>query len=214
MHLLAEAYAYAQENSEKVLEALRVHLTLSVTALLIASLVCIPLGYLCSRNEKLSPFIMNTFNTLRVIPSLAVLIVLLPIMGTGIAPAMVALTVLACPPILINTFSAFRSIDASIIEAARGVGMSAGQMLRSIELPLAAPLIMTGVKTAGVEVVASATLAAFIGGGGLGTFIINGLSMYDFSIMLVGAIQVAVIALVFEVFFSGLGKMAARLRDR
>ena len=133
---------------------------------------------------------MSCVNSLRVIPSLAILVIILPVFGTGFLPALVALTILACPPILINTYLGFRGIDPAVIEAARGMGMDERQILRKVEIPLAMPLVIAGSKTA-VEVVASATLAAFIGGGGLGTFIVNGLGMYNFPMLLVGAVPVA-----------------------
>jgi osmoprotectant transport system permease protein len=135
------------------------------------------------------------------------LVIILPLMGTGFGPAAVALTILACPPILINTFLGFRGIDPAIMEAAAGMGMSPGQILRKIELPLAMPLLLAGVRTAAVEVIASATLAAFIGGGGLGTFIINGLGMYNFSMLLVGAVPVAVLAICTEVVLAGIERL-------
>ncbi|PTQ57491.1 MAG: Choline transporter [Candidatus Carbobacillus altaicus] len=153
---------------------------------------------------------MGLFNALRVIPSLAILVLILPLMGTGFAPALVALTLLAVPPILINSFLGFRNVDPHIIEAANGMGMGARMLMRKIEFPLATPLILSGIKTAAVEVVASATLAAFIGGGGLGTFIINGLSLYNFSLLLVGAIPVAILAMTSELILSSIEKMTTR----
>ncbi len=141
---------------------------------------------------------MNMVNTLRVIPSLAILVILIPLMGTGFWPALTALTVLACPPILINSYTGFHEIDSAVIESAVGMGMNPWQVLVRIETPLALGLVLTGCKTAIVEVVASATLAAFVGGGGLGTFIINGLSMFDFHMLLLGAIPVALLAIFAE----------------
>ncbi|RKP45868.1 ABC transporter permease [Cohnella endophytica] len=202
MDALTGAYDYVLANSERFWDALRVHVTISLSALLIALVVCVPLGIACAKKQWLSVPVMATFNALRVIPSLAILVLILPIMGTGFAPALVALTLLACPPILVNTYLGFRSIDSFVLESASGMGMSQGRILRRIEFPLAAPLMIAGIKTAVVEVVASATLAAFIGGGGLGTFIINGLSMYKFSILLVGAIPVAMLAIASEIVFA------------
>ncbi|BBI35330.1 ABC transporter permease [Cohnella abietis] len=202
MDVLIGAYNYVQENSDRFWEALRVHMTISLSALLIATAICVPLGIICAKKMWLSGPVMATFNALRVIPSLAILVIILPIMGTGFAPALVALTLLACPPILVNTYLGFRSIDSFVLESASGMGMGPGRILRRIEFPLATPLMLTGLKTAVVEVVSSATLAAFIGGGGLGTFIINGLGMYNFSLLLVGAIPVATLAILSEIGFA------------
>ena len=214
METVQKAWNYIQENPEKFLEAFREHLILSIIALLIAMIIGITIGIICAKNEKISSIIMGIFNSLRVIPSLAILIIVLPIMGTGFYPALVALTVLACPPLIINTFTGFREIDRSVIEAASGMGMNEKQILRKIEFPLALPIIIAGCRTAAVEVVASATLAAFIGGGGLGTFIINGLGMYNIPLLLVGAIPVALLAILSEVSFATTEKFFTRyLRD-
>jgi len=210
VNVFLEAYEYVIANSDRFLEAVKVHLSISFYALLIAFVVCVPLGILCAKKEWLTGPIMGLFNSLRVIPSLAVLVIILPIMGTGFAPALVALTLLACPPILINTYMGFRGIEPAIIEAASGLGMGERMIMRKIELPLAAPLLLSGLKTAAVEVIASATLAAFIGGGGLGTFIINGLGMYKFSLLLVGALPVALLAILSEIGFAGIERAVTK----
>jgi osmoprotectant transport system permease protein len=127
----------------------------------------------------------------------------MPFLGTGFTPALVALTVLACPPVLINTFLGFRSVNLAVLEAASGMGMEKWRVLTKIEFPLALPIVIAGIRTASIEVIASATLAAFIGGGGLGTFIVNGLAMYNFSLLLVGAVPVAALAILSEVCFAG-----------
>jgi osmoprotectant transport system permease protein len=139
-----------------------------------------------------------------VIPSLAVLFVTIPYFGLTFTSAALALTLLVMPPILISTDVAFRSIDSAILEAAKGMGMSPSQVLQQVEIPLALPVIIAGIKTATVEVIASATLAAFIGAGGLGSFMVLGFSLYDNAILLVGAIPVAVLALVAEVSLSAI----------
>ncbi|MFF2483198.1 ABC transporter permease [Paenibacillus sp. NPDC058071] len=210
MNVFLGAYNYIVANSDRFWEAVKVHLSISFYALLIALVICVPLGILCAKKQWLTGTIMGLFNSLRVIPSLAILVIILPIMGTGFAPALIALTLLACPPILINTYMGFRGIEPSILEAASGLGMKEGMMLRKIELPLAAPLMLSGIKTSAVEVIASATLAAFIGGGGLGTFIINGLGMYNFSLLLVGALPVALLAILSEIGFSGIERLAVK----
>ncbi|WP_312884182.1 ABC transporter permease [Clostridium psychrophilum] len=125
-----------------------------------------PLGILCYKCTKVSQPIMNLFNFFRIIPSLAVLVLVMPIIGTGFFPALLALVILAIPPILINTYLGINNIDGSI-ESAKGMGMDYKRMLRTIEIPLAMPLIITGVRTSAVEVIASATLASYIGAGGL-----------------------------------------------
>lgn len=142
---------------------------------------------------------MNFFNFLRIIPSLAILVLALPILGTGFTPALVALILLAVPPILINTYLGFKNIGPSIIESAEGMGMGYRELLFKIQLPLAMPLIITGVRTSSVEVIASATLASYIGTGGLGDFIFTGLSMNDYTMLLVGGISVAILSIIAEI---------------
>ncbi len=209
---IINAYYYILENNVRFQEAVQVHLKLSFSALILSLIICIPLGMICAKKEKLSILIINSMNSLRVIPSLAILIIVLPVLGTGFLPALVALTILACPPILINTYLGFRTIDHAIIQSAWGMGMSERQILRKIEVPLAIPLIIVGGRTAAVEVIASATLASFIGGGGLGTFIVNGLGMYNFSLLLVGAIPVALLAVLIEIVFTGMERTVTGYR--
>jgi osmoprotectant transport system permease protein len=141
---------------------------------------------------------MNLVNGLRVIPSLAVLFLIIPYLGLTSTSAIVALTILAMPPVLINTDAAFRTLEPAIIEAARGMGMSSFQRLFKVEFPLAIPVILTGVRISAVDVIASATLAAFVGSGGLGIYITRGFALYDYSILFVGAIPVALITLLVE----------------
>ncbi|HZG59248.1 MAG TPA: ABC transporter permease [Anoxybacillus sp.] len=207
MELINQVFQYVMENEDRFLNAMMVHIKLSAFALLVSILLCVPLGILCAKNSKLQTFVMNIVNSLRVIPSLAILVMVMPFLGTGFTPALVALTVLACPPVLINTFLGFRSINLAVLEAASGMGMEKWQVLTKIEFPLALPIIIAGIRTAAVEVIASATLAAFIGGGGLGTFIVNGLAMYNFSLLLVGAVPVAALAILSEVCFVGVERL-------
>jgi osmoprotectant transport system permease protein len=162
----------------------------------------LPLGFVSSRSPTLSTVLINSFNALRVIPSLAVLFVAIPYFGLTFTSAAIALTLLVMPPILISTDVAFRGIDPAIQEAAKGMGMTPVQVLQQVEIPLALPVIIAGIKTATVEAIASATLAAFIGVGGFGRFIVLGFSLNDRAILLIGAIPVAVLALIAEVSLS------------
>ena len=133
---------------------------------------------------------------LRVVPSLAVLILLIPVMGTGIPPAVTALTILAIPPVLLNTVVGFRSIPDFMIESARGIGMTERELFRRVKVPAALPMILAGLRTALVEVVASTTLAAKIGAGGLGEIIFTGLGLYRMDLLVLGGGLVAILSLV------------------
>jgi osmoprotectant transport system permease protein len=205
--LLFDALTYALSRGDEVLIALRQHLLLVGVALGIGITLCVPLGVLTSRSQGAAFAIINTANAVRVIPSLALLFLAIPYFGLSFTASALALTVLALPPILINTDAAFRSISPAVKEAAYGMGMTGGQVLWRIEFPLALPVILAGIRTATVEVIASATLAAFIGGGGLGIYITRGFALFDNKILLVGAISVAVLALVVEVGMGGLERL-------
>lgn len=204
MEIFAEAYAYAAANANELIAALRQHLLLVLLPLSVGLLLGLPLGLWSARSRTAATVFINSFNALRVVPSLAILFLAIPYFGLSFWSAAIALTLLVMPPILISTDVAFRNIDPMIREAAFGMGMNRQQVLRLIEIPLALPVVLAGIKTAMVEVIASATLAAFIGAGGLGTFIVRGFSLYDNAILLVGAIPVALLALLAETSLSWL----------
>ncbi|NJP07843.1 MAG: ABC transporter permease [Chloroflexaceae bacterium] len=199
MEVFRAALTYALEHQEQFTEALIDHLLLVGISLAIGIVVCLPLGVLTSRSRAASITFINAFNALRVIPSLAILFIAIPFFGLRFESAIIALTILALPPILINTDAAFRNINPAIKEAALGMGMTMRQSLFQVEIPLALPVVIAGIRTATVEVIASATLAAFIGIGGLGIFITRGFAMYDPAILLVGAVPVALLAILAEV---------------
>ncbi|MEM9117784.1 MAG: ABC transporter permease [Cyanobacteria bacterium P01_D01_bin.6] len=200
----SQAWEYALSHGDKFVAALQQHLLLVAVPLLIGIVAGLPLGLWSARSKTVSTVVINGFNALRVIPSLAILFLAIPVLGLSFASAAIALTLLAMPPILISTDVAFRTIDPAIREAAVGMGLSNLQILRQVEIPLALPVIIAGIKTATVEVIASATLAAFVGAGGLGDFIVLGFAAYDPAILLVGAVPVALLALIAEVSLSGL----------
>ncbi len=173
----------------------RDHVALALSALALALLLAVPAGAAVARSPRWREPLLGAFNVARVVPSLAVLALMLPLVGIGFWPALVALTLLALPPIAINTELGLRGVPPPIIEAARGLGMSERQIRRRVSWPLALPVVFSGIKTATVEVIASATLAAFIGGGGLGEYIVNGLASGDTGQLLEGAVAVGVLAL-------------------
>ena len=203
-NLLQETILYAQTHADELLAAFRDHLLLVGIALGISLLISVPLGVWTSRSKTASVTVINFFNGLRVIPSIAILFLAIPYFGLTFTSAIIALTILAFPPILINTDAAYRSIDPAIKESATGMGMTSRQTLWRIETPLALPVIVTGIRTATIEVIASATLAAFIGIGGLGLFVVRGFALYDIPILLVGAIPVAILALSADLLLGGL----------
>ena len=204
MELLAASWQYVVENQDRFLEAVAVHLRMSVTALLAALVIFFPLGVLASRSGRAGGTIVGVVSATRVVPSLAVLFLLLPFFGLGERPALVALTLLAGPALVINTDAGLRNVDPAALESARGLGMNAAQVFARVQLPLALPVVIAGVRTAAVEVIGSATLAAFIGAGGLGTFITSGMTLLDERLLLVGAIPVTLLTLATESALGGL----------
>jgi osmoprotectant transport system permease protein len=186
------------------LEKLREHIVLSVVALLVAIAIALPVALLV-RNTRLGAAIaINIGNVGRAVPSLAILALALPLLGIGFKAALVALTALAIPPILINTSTGLREVRQEIIDAARGMGLSESQILTRIQLPIAAPVIFAGIRTSAVQTVASATLATFIGAGGLGDLIVEGLQRRGPEILLAGAFSVALLAIITEIGFGWL----------
>lgn len=171
------------------------HLALVASALLLAVAIGIPLGGLCADRPVPRGLLLALAGGFRVVPSLAILTLALPLLGLGFRPALLALVVLALPPILVNTDLGLRSVPTSTLEAARGMGMTQQQIGSRVRWPLALPVVAVGVRTASVEVIASATLASFIGGGGLGDYIVDGLATNDVRELLLGALAVAALAL-------------------
>lgn len=174
------------------------HVILSGSALAAALAVGIPLGTLVARVSALRGVSLASLFVARTIPSLAVLALALPLVGIGFWPSLIALAVLAIPPIALNTDLGLRSVSRSVRDAARGLGMAEAQIRRRVDWPLALPIVFAGIRIAAVEVVASATLAAFIGGGGLGEYIIDGLAENDTRLLLLGALSVGVLALALQ----------------
>ncbi len=219
MGLLRDTLQYIQENPEKFQQALSVHVHLSVAALALAILIFLPLGVLASRSTRMGPSLLSAVAAVRVIPSLAVLFLLYPYLGEirrlipflqpTFALALLALTALAGPPLVVNTDAGLRNVDAAVLENARGLGMSPAQVFFKVQFPLALPVVIAGIRTAAVEVVASATLAAFIGVGGLGTFITSGVTLLDNKLLLVGAIPVTLLALLAETLLGALERFVA-----
>jgi osmoprotectant transport system permease protein len=189
-----------------ILHALGEHLEITGLALVIAILVGIPLGIHIAREKFLAAPVLAIVSALQTIPSLALLGFLIPILGIGARPAIVALFVYALLPIVANTHAALGRVDPAAIDAARGMGMRDMQILRDVTLPQALPVIMAGVRTATVFSVGVATLAALVGGGGLGTFIFRGIAMVNTRMVLAGAIPTALLALALDALLAIVGR--------
>ena len=174
------------------------YLQLSALALLAGIAVAVPLGLLLERRRRGAEAVIRLVGITQTVPSIALLAFMVPLVGVGFVPAALALWIYALFPIVRNTYSGVRDANPEAVEAATALGMTPGQVLRQVRLPLAAPIIMAGVRTAGVITVGTATLAAFIGAGGLGEPIITGLQLADSTIILSGALPAAALAIVVD----------------
>lgn len=190
------------------------HVELSFAAVGLAILIGFPIGLLIGHTRRGEFLAVSIANLGRAIPSFAILSIVFqlvldisPRLAFGFVPTVVALTLLGIPPVLTNTYVGIQSVDADTVEAARGMGMRGRQVLGRLEIPLAAPLILAGIRTAAVQVVATATLAALIAGGGLGRYIIDGFAQTDDGQLLAGAILVALLAVITELAFAGLQRV-------
>jgi len=183
------------------------HLSICGLSLLVALVVSLPIGITLGHLRKGGTFAQNIANLGRAVPSLAILIVAVPIVGIGARPAELALIALSIPPLLTNTYVGMATIDEDVRDAARGLGMTGWQAAWRAELPLALPLILAGVRTAAFQVVATATLAAVVAYGGLGRYIVDGLAVRDNVEVVCGSILVVGLALAAEVAIAGLQRL-------
>ena len=200
--LLGDTAAFVADNAGLLAQRVLEHIQLSVIALVIAMLVALPVALVLGHTGRGGFLAINAANVGRALPSLALIAIALPFLGLNDSSTIFALVLLGIPPILTNTYVAVREVDRDIIEAARGMGMSGGEILRSVELPLAAPVMMSGIRTAAVQIVATATLAAVIAGGGLGRFIVDGFATRNNPSVVTGAVAVALLTILTEL---GLG---------
>lgn len=191
-------YELMATRSGELFSLIQEHMFLSLISLGIAIVISVPLGIILTRFDKLAGPIIGVASVFQTIPSLALLVFMVPIIGTGQTPAIIALTIYGLLPILRNTYVGLMNVDKSTIESARGMGMTNFQRLRIVEMPLAASVIMGGIRTATVLVVGVATVAGLIGAGGLGDYIFRGLSTNSAELILAGAIPAAIIALLFD----------------
>ncbi len=188
-----------QDRKGELVSALLEHIELSFIALFFAVLIAIPLGIFLTKNKKAAESIIGITAVLQTIPSLALLGLLIPLLGIGKVPAVIALVVYALLPILRNTYTGIKEVDPSLTEAARAMGMNRRQQLMKVELPLAMPVIMAGIRTGMVLIVGTATLAALIGAGGLGDIILLGIDRNNSALIVLGAVPSALLAILFDI---------------
>ncbi|MFG2417561.1 ABC transporter permease [Streptomyces sp. NPDC048448] len=218
MNTLAEAWHWLTDpahwsGDDGVRHRLAQHLVLTAVCLVISCLIALPVALVLGHLGKGGALAVNLSNIGRAVPTFAVLVLLLltPLGGYGEGPTVVALVLFAVPPLLTNAYVGMREVDRSVVRAARGMGMTGRQMLFQVELPLALPMVMNGVRIAAVQLVATATIAALAGGGGLGRIITAGFNLASTPQVVAGAVLVAMFALIVEGLFETAERLAPRL---
>jgi osmoprotectant transport system permease protein len=207
--LLSQTWDFYTQNRDLVDPAFWQHVRLCAAALALAAVTGIVLGIVCAKLGRALAFVITAVASLgRTVPTFAVMGIVLTLSTVGFWPAVIGLYLLAVPPVLLNTFTGIREVDPGVTEASRGMGLRPHQILGRVELPIAVPLISAGIRTAAVEVVATATLAGLVGGGGLGQVVLSGLDTGQDDVLLAGAIPVALLALAAQLLFGGVERLA------
>lgn len=194
------------ENGSALVTAIGEHIFLSLVALFLGILVAVPVGVILSQVPKVANVVIGIASILQTIPTLALLALMVPLLGVGKVPSIVALFIYSLLPILRNAYLGMVDVDPNLIDAAKGMGMSTSQVITKVQLPLAISVIMAGVRLSAVYVIAWTTIAAYIGGGGLGEFIFNGLQTYRRDLIFGGTIPVIIIAIVMDLLAGYLEK--------
>lgn len=189
-------FEYLQRDSQNVWNAVLVHIDISLLSALFAILIAIPVGILLTRNDKVAKIVLAIAGVIQTIPGLVMLGIGLLLFGLGLVPSVIVLVAYSILPIMENTYTGIREVDGMYTEAAKGIGMSSFQIMTKIELPLALPAIVAGIRMSVVYIISWATLAALIGAGGLGDLIWAGLSTYDTNMILAGAIPSSLLAII------------------
>jgi len=183
------------------------HIQISAEAVLIGAVIALPIGVALGHYGRFGNLAINLSNVGRALPSFGILVIAFQIFGLGDLPIILSLTALAIPPMVTNSYVGLREVDPDIKDAARGMGYRELASLLRVELPLAVPLVMAGIRTSAVQVVATATLAALIAGGGFGRYIVDGLAQFDYTKLLAGAVLVALLALATEVSLAAVERL-------
>lgn len=200
--------AFFQEYGGQLISKTIEHFYISIIALLIAIVVAVPLGILLSKTTRTANVVFTIAGVLQTIPTLAVLAIMIPIFGVGKTPAIVALFIYVLLPILNNTVLGVKNIDKNVIQAGQSMGMTKMQLMKDVELPLALPLIISGIRLSSVYVISWATLASYVGAGGLGDLVFNGLNLYQPPMIISAAILVTLLALIVDFLLSLVEKWA------
>ncbi|UXR50479.1 ABC transporter permease [Staphylococcus simulans] len=199
---------FLQEYGGELIQKTGEHFFISIVALLIAIVVAVPIGVLLAKTKKAASIVLTTAGVLQTIPTLAVLAIMIPIFGVGKTPAIIALFVYILLPILNNTVLGVQNINPDVRQAAISMGMTKFQLMKDVEMPLALPLILSGIRLSSVYVISWATLASYVGAGGLGDFVFNGLNLYNPIMIVSAAVLVTALALIVDYVLRAVEKWA------
>lgn len=199
---LSQAYSYLASHSDEFVSLFQEHLILVLVSVGLAIAVAIPLGVAATLNARVKRIVLSVGNVAQSIPTLAIIALVFPLLGIGFLPAVVGLFTYALLPILTNTIAGIENVEEDTIRAARGMGMTQVEILRHIQLPMAIPIIFAGIRTSAVLNVGTAYLAFFIGGGGLGVWVITGINLFNTPQLLAGAIPGALLAIGLDSLFA------------
>ena len=183
------------------------HLGYTVLTLLIALVIAVPIGAWIGHTGRGGFIVVGSANGLRALPTLGLLVLIVGATGLGLLGPITALVILAVPPILAGTYAGVRNVDPAIVDAARGMGMRGREVLLGVELPNALPLVLGGIRSSALQVISTATIAAYVALGGLGRYIIDGLAVRDYPQMIAGSLLVAVLAVAVDLLLAGLQKL-------
>ncbi|MEC1288720.1 glycine betaine/carnitine/choline/choline sulfate ABC transporter permease OpuCB [Bacillus mojavensis] len=189
---------FLQTNGGELLYKTGEHLYISLVAVVLGIIVAVPLGVLLTRMKKGAGAVLGAVNIVQTLPSLAILAFFIPLLGVGKVPAIVALFFYSVLPILRNTYTGIKGVNKNLLESGKGIGMTVWEQIRLVEIPLAIPIIMAGIRTSTIYLIGWATLASFIGGGGLGDYIFIGLNLYQPEYIIGGAVPVTILAIIID----------------
>ncbi|KRT35511.1 putative choline transport system permease protein opuBB [Acetomicrobium hydrogeniformans ATCC BAA-1850] len=207
MSIFSQYISFMLERQDQILELTTQHLYLTFIAVFFAVLVAVPLGITITRFEKAAGIVVGIANAVQALPSLALLGFLIPILGIGSKPSIVMIFLYSLLPIIKNTYTGLTNVDRAILEAGKGMGMTNWQLMKMVQLPLALPVIMAGIRISAVTAVGLTTIAALIGAGGLGQLIYRGISMVNNRMIIAGAVPAMVLTLVIDFLLNILEKL-------
>ncbi len=208
--MIQDAITFYEENKENFYQCLIEHIQICAVCIAFCIIIGVPLGYLCAKKEAMSTPLITAINAICTIPAIALFILLIPVLGLGPLPAVLVISVHSILTVVINTMSGIKNVPENVIESAEGMGLDKVRICFDIELPLAMPLIIVGIRNAAVGTISGATLAAYISAGGLGELVLSGISGMNYGELLLGGGTIVIIVLICDVIISIFQKLASR----